>query len=91
MESWKLRRTTKHNQGKGCDTKNAAFWVIFMVWKGFTKVSISKITDKRLLKIKRMMVKIEPDKYPEEDCISYNDVISWMIDQTNKTLNVTKM
>ena len=51
-----------------------------MNWKGYTTVSVSKITFHRLLKVKMHMMKTEPDKYPAIDMISNNAAVTWLID-----------
>lgn len=53
--------------------------------KGTYKISISKITDHRIQRIKAEMHKQEPDKYPVPEEISYNVAVTWMLDKLRET------
>lgn len=49
-----------------------------MLPKGFTRISISRATEARLIHMRNQMIAEEPTKYDEN--ISWNTVISWLVD-----------
>ena len=50
--------------------------------KGYTRISIKKSVEARLVNIKKLMEKTSPDKYDENT--GYSVVVDWLIDEVLK-------
>lgn len=52
-----------------------------MIAKGFCKINVSKRSDIRIRRVKKIMVDEDPELYPTVEHISYNDAIEWMVNK----------
>lgn len=47
--------------------------------KGTTKISVTKVADARLKRVRRLMIEESPDKYDETTSVT--KIIDWLIDK----------